>query len=217
MTERAAGHEDPGATTRDRIVASAAALFGEHGIEGTSVARIAAHAGVGPGTVRRHFADHTALADEIRTRLLARAEHEFTARATGLTVRGDRSADTCTRIAAALLDTFADLLVTHAPVVRALADHVAFEDSGLAAFEARIQVPVRLVLVRSLGPLDHRFLDAATTILTTTGFAAVIRTAEPGTDPDTRARTLAMTARMMGVWLAAEAAAGAPPARPPGS
>jgi AcrR family transcriptional regulator len=48
---------------RDRIVAAAAALFAERGVAEVSMNAIAQRAGVGPGTLYRHFRDKAALCE----------------------------------------------------------------------------------------------------------------------------------------------------------
>lgn len=64
------------AATRQRILDAALALFPERGYYGTPVPLVAKRAGVGPGTIYRHFADKEALVNaifrEAKTRLGAR-------------------------------------------------------------------------------------------------------------------------------------------------
>ncbi len=69
------------ASTRTRILDAALVLFPERGYYGTAVPLVAKRAGVGPGTIYRHFADKEALVNatfrEAKRRLGARLEHVF--------------------------------------------------------------------------------------------------------------------------------------------
>ena len=60
-----------GKSTRDRIVAAAADLFGEHGYEGTSIGAVLEAAGVARGALYHHFPSKEALFDAVLDRVVA--------------------------------------------------------------------------------------------------------------------------------------------------
>jgi AcrR family transcriptional regulator len=60
-----------GRATRDRIIAAARALFGEHGYEGTSIEAILAAAGIKRGALYHHFATKEALFDAVLDTVVA--------------------------------------------------------------------------------------------------------------------------------------------------
>jgi AcrR family transcriptional regulator len=62
-----------GKTTRDRIVAAAVELFGEHGYDGTSIGAVLESAGVARGALYHHFPSKEALFDAVLERVVAEA------------------------------------------------------------------------------------------------------------------------------------------------
>ena len=60
-----------GKTTRDRLIASAAELFGERGYEGTSIGAVLEAAGVARGALYHHFPSKEALFDAVLDRVVA--------------------------------------------------------------------------------------------------------------------------------------------------
>ncbi len=80
------------AATRERILASAAALFAVHGGDKTTIAMVARRAGVATGTVYLHFPDRDSLLTEVLHEALARlkaALAEAAARRPARTPDGD--------------------------------------------------------------------------------------------------------------------------------
>jgi AcrR family transcriptional regulator len=51
--------------TKERLISSAIRLFSKHGVDGTSIPLLAEAAGVGTGTIYRHFASKEALVNEV--------------------------------------------------------------------------------------------------------------------------------------------------------
>jgi AcrR family transcriptional regulator len=60
-----------GRVTRDRIIAAARGLFGEHGYEGSSIEAILAAAGIKRGALYHHFATKEALFDAVLDAVVA--------------------------------------------------------------------------------------------------------------------------------------------------
>lgn len=60
-----------GRTTRDRLIAAATELFGEHGYEGTSIGAVLEAAGVARGALYHHFPSKEALFDAVLDRVVA--------------------------------------------------------------------------------------------------------------------------------------------------
>lgn len=101
------------ARNRSRILAVAAELFREHGVENVSLDAIAARAGVGKGTLFRRFGSKSGLA----VALLDAEESEFQSRMLfGPPPLGPGS-DASARITA-FFDTYLDLLDTNLELVR---------------------------------------------------------------------------------------------------
>ncbi|MFD5179940.1 TetR/AcrR family transcriptional regulator [Nocardia sp. NPDC058379] len=199
--------QDRAKETRDLILDTAAELFGSLGVAQTSTNRIAAEAGVSIGTLYRYFADRSVIVDELLDRLLADLEQGFTARAFEFSGSGgDASAEYCTRIVSEILGIFSDILVANSALLRALIGGVQFYSTGLPQFEQRLRLLVKVVLIQGLGPADDGYLDTVTFVFINTGFAAVVRAAAVEVSAPERADAIAMTARMMGTWLAAEVA-----------
>lgn len=200
--------QDRAKETRDHILDTAAELFGSLGVAQTSTNRIAAEAGVSIGTLYRYFADRSVIVDELLDRLLADLERGFTARA--FEFSGSRvvaSVDYCTGVVSEILAIFSDILVANSALLRALIGGVQFYSTGLPQFEQRLRLIVKVVLIQGLGPADDRYLDTVAFVFINTGFAAVVRAAAEEVSESERVDAIAMTARMMGTWLAAEVAA----------
>jgi AcrR family transcriptional regulator len=99
-----------------RLLKAAAEVLGQHGVEGTTIPRIAEHAGLTPGAVYRRFRDKDELLETAILGILERQEERLKA---GMTVE----------MAAKIpLDVFADQIIggmvvtyrTHAALLRAL-------------------------------------------------------------------------------------------------
>ncbi|MFF2084507.1 TetR/AcrR family transcriptional regulator [Nocardia sp. NPDC058176] len=191
--------------TRERILDTAAELFGERGIAQTSTNLIATTAGISIGTLYRYFSDRSILVEEILERLIADAEREFAERVFDLPTAVDpRSLDDYIRVAAEILDVFAEVLVAKAALVRALVASVQFYSSGLPELEPRLRLLVKLVLINYLGPGNDRDNEMMARVLINTGFAAVLRASADGISDTDRESSIAMTARMIGTWLHSE-------------
>lgn len=187
--------------TREHILDTAARLFGERGIANTSTNRIAAEAGVSIGTVYRYFADRSVLVEELLERLLETVERRFTQRVF------DISGKTMQQVAADILGVITEELVANAKLVRALVAGVQFYSSGIPEFEPRLRLLVKVMLIQVLGPGDDHEYDVMTFVVINTGFAAVLRASALEVDDPVRAEAIDMTARMIGAWADAEAAA----------
>ncbi|WP_039796517.1 TetR/AcrR family transcriptional regulator [Nocardia araoensis] len=187
--------------TREHILDTAARLFGERGIANTSTNRIAAEAGVSIGTVYRYFADRSVLVEELLERLLETVERRFTQRVF------DLSGKTMHQVAADILGVITEELVANAKLVRALVAGVQFYSSGIPEFEPRLRLLVKVMLIQVLGPGDDHEYDVMTFVVINTGFAAVLRASALEVDDPARAEAIDMTARMIGAWAEAEAAA----------
>src|SRR5258708_14389971 len=59
-----------------KLLKAAAEVLGQHGLEGTTIPRIAQHAGLTPGTVYRRFPDKDALLEAVVIGILERQEHK---------------------------------------------------------------------------------------------------------------------------------------------
>ncbi|MFD8248907.1 MULTISPECIES: TetR/AcrR family transcriptional regulator [unclassified Nocardia] len=187
--------------TREHILDTAARLFGERGIANTSTNKIAAEAGVSIGTVYRYFADRGVLVEELLERLLETVERRFTQRVF------DLSGKTMHQVAADILGVITEELVANAKLVRALVAGVQFYSSGIPEFEPRLRLLVKVMLIQVLGPGDDHEYDVMTFVVINTGFAAVLRASALEVDDPARAEAIDMTARMIGAWAEAEAAA----------
>ncbi|MEU6190204.1 helix-turn-helix domain-containing protein [Nocardia sp. NPDC047038] len=187
--------------TREHILDTAARLFGERGIANTFTNKIAAEAGVSIGTVYRYFADRGVLVEELLERLLETVERRFTQRVF------DLSGKTMHQVAADILGVITEELVANAKLVRALVAGVQFYSSGIPEFEPRLRLLVKVMLIQVLGPGDDHEYDVMTFVVINTGFAAVLRASALEVDDPARAEAIDMTARMIGAWAEAEAAA----------
>jgi len=65
-----------------KLMKAAAEVLGQHGVEGTTIPRIAAHAGLTPGAIYRRFDDKDALLETVIMRILERQDERLR---TGLT------------------------------------------------------------------------------------------------------------------------------------
>ncbi|WP_067659335.1 TetR/AcrR family transcriptional regulator [Nocardia harenae] len=192
--------QDRAKATREHILDTAARLFGERGIAGTSTNRIAAEAGVSIGTVYRYFADRSVLVEELLARLLESVEKRFTQRMFDLS--GKDAPDVWVDI----LTVVTDELVAHAALVRALVAGVQFYSSGIPEFEPRLRLLVKVLIIQLLGPGDDHRYDVMTFVLINTGFAAALRSSAAEVDGTARREAIEMTGRMIGAFLAAEGA-----------
>src|SRR2546423_1421145 len=60
-----------------KLLKAAAEVLGQHGVEGTTIPRIAQHAGLTPGAVYRRFPDKDALLEAVVMGILERQEHRL--------------------------------------------------------------------------------------------------------------------------------------------
>src|SRR5271163_5196423 len=65
-----------------KLLKAAAEVLGQHGVEGTTIPRIAQHAGLTPGAIYRRFADKDALLETVILGILERQDERLR---TGLT------------------------------------------------------------------------------------------------------------------------------------
>ncbi|WP_043646317.1 TetR/AcrR family transcriptional regulator, partial [Nocardia thailandica] len=136
--------------TREHILTTAAALFAERGIANTSTNRIAAAAEISIGTLYRYFEDRDIIVDELLGRLQGEIERGFAERV--FDIPGLHTAVTVaeyTSVIAQILDVFAEVLITNAALVRALAGRVHFYRSGIPELEPRLRVLVKVVLIQA--------------------------------------------------------------------
>jgi len=99
-----------------KLMKAAAEVLGQHGVEGTTIPRIAQHAGLTPGAVYRRFHDKEALLEEVILGILERQEERSR---TGMTVEA---------AAQIPLNVFAEQVIhgmvqgyrTNAPLLRAM-------------------------------------------------------------------------------------------------
>ncbi|UGT63034.1 TetR/AcrR family transcriptional regulator [Nocardia asteroides] len=190
--------QDRAKATREHILDTAARLFGERGIAGTSTNRIAAEAGVSIGTVYRYFADRSVLVEELLARLLESVEKRFTQRMFDLSGKGP------TEVWVDILTVITDELVARAALVRALVAGVQFYSSGIPEFEPRLRLLVKVMLIQLLGPGDDHRYDVMTFVLINTGFAAALRSSALEVESTARREAIDMTGRMIGAFLESE-------------
>ncbi|MGK8521412.1 TetR/AcrR family transcriptional regulator [Nocardia asteroides] len=181
--------------TRDRILDAAVQLFAERGVDNTSTNRIAAHAGMSIGSLYRYFADKEEILAELRTRLLAELEEQFTAAVlTGLSLDPGESF-------ALSLRGIVHALIERRPLVRALAARASLDGLGFGELERRLLVLTRAYLLHLLGPLPDDELDVKAYVMVSVGLASSLRI---GLDPPPnldRERLVDETAAMVGSWL----------------
>lgn len=187
--------------TRDRILDTAARLFGQRGIAATSTNRIAAEAGVSIGTVYRYFSDRAVMVDELLERLLGDIEKRFVQRVL------DRADEPFAETMRAVLEVVAEDLVARAGLVRALVAGLQYYSSGLPEFEPRLRGVVKALLIQTLGPGDDHAYEVMSLVVLNTSFAAVVRVAVSDMDPHQRAEALDMTARVLAALLVSESTA----------
>jgi AcrR family transcriptional regulator len=60
-----------------KLMKAAAEVLGQHGVEGTTIPRIAAHAGLTPGAIYRRFADKDALLETVILHILERQDERM--------------------------------------------------------------------------------------------------------------------------------------------
>ncbi|MEV0246333.1 TetR/AcrR family transcriptional regulator [Nocardia sp. NPDC050712] len=184
--------------TREHILDTAAALFGDRGIANTSTNRIAAEAGVSIGTVYRYFSDRGVIVEELLRRLLETIEQRFTQQVFGLSDR------TTLEMITGILEVLAEELAAQARLVRALVEGVQFYSSGIPEFEPRLRLLVKVMVIQILGPGDDHEYDVMTFVLINTCFAAVVRSAALEVDSEARREAIQMTARMVTAWTDSE-------------
>ncbi|NKY28608.1 TetR/AcrR family transcriptional regulator [Nocardia gamkensis] len=204
--QRRQPNQERAKATREHILDTAARLFGERGISTTSTNRIAAEAGVSIGTVYRYFAARDVIVDALLDRMLDHVERRFAGWVSELSQQPRPDLlSSAPQVITEMLHLFAAELAANATLVRALIGGVQFYSSGLPEFEPRLNRLVNTLLVQLLGPGDDGAHDTMTFVLINTSFAAVLRATATDVDPDLRHRTIAMTGRMIGVWIQAEA------------
>ncbi|MEU8898203.1 TetR/AcrR family transcriptional regulator [Nocardia sp. NPDC048505] len=184
--------------TREHILDTAGALFGERGIANTSTNRIANEAGVSIGTVYRYFSDRGVIVEELLRRLLETIEQRFTQQVFGLSDR------TTLDMVTGILEVLAEELAAQASLVRALVEGVQFYSSGIPEFEPRLRLLVKVMVIQILGPGDDHEYDVMTFVLINTCFAAVVRSAALEVDEQARKEAIRMTARMVAAWTESE-------------
>ncbi|MGW5515674.1 TetR/AcrR family transcriptional regulator [Nocardia africana] len=113
VTKRHGPTQDRARATRERILDTAAQLFGERGIANTSTNRIATEAEVSIGTVYRYFADRDMIVDELLARMMNTIEYRFSEQATRL------GSEPLPHLVTSILETLSSELVANAPLVGA--------------------------------------------------------------------------------------------------
>ncbi|MBB5915216.1 AcrR family transcriptional regulator [Nocardia transvalensis] len=189
--------------TRAHILDTAARVFAQRGVLNTSTNRIAAEAGVSIGTVYRYFEDRSVMVDELLERLLGNAEARFTERVYG--VADKPVIETLTGILGAITDELAE----NAALVRELVAAVHYHDTIIPAFEPRLRILVKVLIIQTLGPGDDRHYELMAFVIVNTSFAAVMRAALAETEQQ-RHEIIAMTARLIAPLLESEIAAARP-------
>lgn len=118
----------------DRIVAAAGEVLATEGYQRASTNRIAAKAGISPGSIYQYFADKDAIIAEITRRLVVDFSADLTPalRTAATRPRGD-----ATRL---VTEAVLDALGRHASLLRAIADRIppAEAASALADVRARL-------------------------------------------------------------------------------
>ncbi|MEU7630077.1 helix-turn-helix domain-containing protein [Nocardia sp. NPDC049220] len=181
--------------TRDRILESATQLFADRGVDDTSTNRIAAHAGMSIGSLYRYFADKDEILAELRSRLLAELEEQFTAAVlTGLSLDPGESF-------AVSLRGIVHALIEHRALVRALAARAALDGLGFGELERRLLVLTRAYLSHLLGPLPDDELDVKAYVMVGVGLASSVRIGLDAPANLDRQRLVDETAAMVGNWL----------------
>jgi AcrR family transcriptional regulator len=128
--------------TEDRLISAALGLFAKDGVDGTNIPNIANRAGVGVGTIYRHFKDKTALVNAAYVHAKTALKH---------TLEDDLDMTLPPR---ALFDAFWARLVTFAreePVMfhfLELQDHAPYLSVKSRAVELSVLTPIFTAVVR---------------------------------------------------------------------
>ncbi|MEV6060849.1 TetR/AcrR family transcriptional regulator [Nocardia asteroides] len=190
--------------TRERVLDTAASLFADSGIEQISTNRIASEAGISIGTLYRYFQDKSEIVSELVERLIHKIEDRFTQSVPQIPANAVRSEEAYFELVQSILSVFLDELVESSALVKALIGEVQFYSSGLPELDQRLRLMVKVITIQIVGPGDETRLNAITSVLINTGFAAVVRASSVGVPGDERDTVIAMTSRMMSAWLYGE-------------
>ncbi|MCD2185651.1 TetR/AcrR family transcriptional regulator [Actinomycetospora soli] len=150
MRRRREPTQERSRATVERILVAARGVLAERGYAGASTNRIAAAAGVGPGTLYQYFPDKDAIVD----RVVADVAQEMESRILAAFLASLRAEDTVRANLEALLDA----LGTDAALLRTVAAHVpGVLEARRREFAARVDQMVAGVLLA-----ESRDLPAAT-------------------------------------------------------
>ncbi|MEV6279908.1 helix-turn-helix domain-containing protein [Nocardia sp. NPDC051832] len=181
----------------ERVLASATRLFAERGVANTSTNRIAEHAGMSIGTLYRYFADKDEILEQLRLRLLAELEEDFTtAVLTGMSLDPRESFSRS-------LHGIVATLTTHRALVRALSTGATLDGLGFGELERRLLVLTRAYLLNVLGPLPDAELDTKAYVMVSVGLATSLRIGIDAPAHLDRSKLIEEAAVMVAGWLRA--------------
>jgi AcrR family transcriptional regulator len=148
----------------ERILAAGRSVLIEHGYERASTSRIAAAAGISPGSLYQYFADKDAILGQVLDRytdqLQARITDAFMTNLGAASQRGERAA------VRGVFEVMLGVLEADAPMLRVLVEQPPLGASRqrLAEFPKQVDQLVTTALLFQLGPRG-RPVDAAAWIL----------------------------------------------------
>ncbi|MGW0250699.1 TetR/AcrR family transcriptional regulator [Nocardia goodfellowii] len=181
----------------ERVLASATRLFTERGVANTSTNRIAEHAGMSIGTLYRYFADKEEILEQLRLRLLAELEEDFTtAVLTGMSLDVRESFNRS-------LHGIVGTLTKHRALVRALSAGATLDGLGFGELERRLLVLTRAYLLHILGPLPDDELDIKAYVMVSVGLATSLRIGIDAPAHLDRSKLIDEAAVMVAGWLSA--------------
>jgi AcrR family transcriptional regulator len=145
--------------TVDRILDAGARILTTDGYHNTSTNRVAAAAGISPGSLYRYFADKDEIVAEIAHRLVADFGRELSS---ALRLATSAPRQESTRI---VIEAVLDALARHRELLQAIADRVApaEQPSALRDLRTRVTDAVYLMLLKfELGTADDPAIEHAT-------------------------------------------------------
>ncbi len=195
-TPRRRPSQDRARETREAILASAAELFADRGVAGTSTNRIAQHAHISIGALYRYFDDKHEIAAELGERLAGELEQRFTSAV--LAGLGD---DTEAGIARGLRGVVS-AIQEHQGLLGALASESSLEGLSPRAIEQRLLLLTRAWLLHEQGAQPDDVIDVRSWVMVGVGLATSIRIGlEAPRNLDTD-RLVDETAHMLALWVA---------------
>jgi AcrR family transcriptional regulator len=195
MASRKQPQQERARDSRERILETAAHLFADHGIAGTSTNRIAAEAGMSIGSLYRYFSDKREIVHVLRQRTLDELEASFTTSVlAGLSLTPAEGIEQNIR---AIVQALAD----RRGLVPALFTEPGPAVGGFGALEARLRVLTRAYLLHVLGPRPDAELDSRAFLMVTVGLATSARLGLSMPEELDRDVLVTETARMLSAWL----------------